>query len=117
MIDSVTMNETEEEPGFMPNLCFPSESKFFLFVLFPGQKVFISIYHPKKALSSVELRWDSHSTSHNIYYFLCAFSGLAYFSVVVITKVTKRLAGVDNCLESKDDFQSLLTVQKDFEKW
>ena len=60
MIDSVTMNETEDEPGFTPALCFPSESKFFLFVLFPGQKVFISIYHPKKALSSVKLRLDSN---------------------------------------------------------
>ena len=58
MIDSVTMNETEDEQAFMPGLCFPSESRFFLFVLFPGQKVFISIYHPKKALSSVELRSD-----------------------------------------------------------
>ena len=60
MIESVTMNESEEEPGFMPGLCFPSESKFFLFVLFPGQKVFISVYHPKKALTSVELRLDSN---------------------------------------------------------
>ena len=57
MIDSVTMDEAEDEPGFMPGLCFPSDSRFFLYVLFPGQKVFISIYHPKKALSSVELTY------------------------------------------------------------
>ena len=104
MIDSVTMNETEEEPGFMPGLCFPSESKFFLFILFPGQKVFISIYHPKKALSSVELRFDSNKHLYKVI-------------IIPYTKVTKRMAGVDNCLESKDDFDSLLTVQKDFEKW
>ena len=61
MIDSVTMDEAEDEPGFMPGLCFPSESRFFLYVLFPGQKVFISIYHPKKALTSVELRLDSNN--------------------------------------------------------
>ena len=99
------------------NFCFPSDSKVFLFALFPGQKVFISIYHPKKALSFVELRWDSHSKSYDIYYLLCAYSGLAFFNAVVITKVNKRLAGVDNCIDSKDDFDSLLKVQKDFEKW
>ena len=71
MIESVTMNETEEEPGFMPGLCFPSESKFFLFVLFPGQKVFISVYHPKKALTSVELRLDSNifNKSSSLYFY------------------------------------------------
>ena len=56
MIDSVIMNETKLEERFSPRLCFPSDSKFFLFVLFPGQKVFISIYHPVQALRSVELR-------------------------------------------------------------
>ena len=50
------MNETKNETGFYPGICFPSDTKFYLFVLFPGQKVFISIYHPQKALSSVELR-------------------------------------------------------------
>ena len=119
MIDSVTMNETEEESGFMPGLCFPSESKFFLFVLFPGQKVFISVYHPKKALSSVELRLDS-LRSHHIYNFLlliCSHSGLAYFNAVAVTKITKRLASVDSCAESGEDFPTLLAVHKDFEKW
>ena len=51
------MEETKTEKyHFRPLLCFPSESKFFLFVLLPGQKVFISIVHPMKALPSVELR-------------------------------------------------------------
>ena len=56
MLDSVSMNETRLEERFSPSLCFPSDSKYFLFVLFPGQKVFISIYHPVQALRSVELR-------------------------------------------------------------
>ena len=50
------MKETTLEEKFRPGFCFPSDSKYFLFVLFPGQKVFISIYHPVQALPSVELR-------------------------------------------------------------
>ena len=44
-------------------------------------------------------------------------SGLAYINAVAVTKITKRLASVDNCAESGDDFQTLLAVHKDFEKW
>ena len=36
---------------------------------------------------------------------------------MAITKVTKRLDGVDNCTSSHDDFQSLLAVHSHFEKW
>ena len=51
------MNDTKKEKNeFHPGLCFPSEAKFSLYVLFPGQKVFISVIHPMKALPSVELR-------------------------------------------------------------
>ena len=56
LIDSVTMNETRFEDRFYPGVCFPSDRKYLLFVLFPGQKVFISLYHPFQALPSVELR-------------------------------------------------------------
>ena len=44
-------------------------------------------------------------------------SGKAFYIGVVSTKVTKRLAGVDNCVVSSDDFVSLLAVNKEFEKW
>ena len=50
------MNETKDETGFYPGICFPSEMKFYVFALFPGQKAFISFYHPKRALDSVPLR-------------------------------------------------------------
>ena len=50
------MNETKGETPFYPGICFPSELKFYVFALFPGQKAFISIYHPKRALDSVPLR-------------------------------------------------------------
>ena len=42
-------------------------------------------------------------------------SGLAYFSAGIVTKITQKLA--DNCVESDDNFDSLLSVHKDFEKW
>ena len=50
------MTESKGEDPFYPGICFPSELKFYVFALFPGQKAFISIYHPKRALDSVQLR-------------------------------------------------------------
>ena len=59
------MNETNStEAEFRPGLCFPSQTKFVLYVLFPGQKVFISVVHPKKALPSAELR-KAQPEEHN----------------------------------------------------
>ena len=110
------MNETRIEDKFNPTVCFPSETKFLLFVLFPGQKVFISLIHPFQALPSVELRKFSEMFRRK-YFHICPFSGLAFYSAVVKMKVTRRLEGVDNCTASQDDFQSLLAVHRAFEKW
>ena len=46
-------------------------------------------------------------------------SGLApsFFSVVVNMKITKRLDGGDNCVVSGEDFNSIIAVHQDFEKW
>ena len=63
IIESVTMNETNDQSKFKPGLCLASDRKFLLFFLFPGQKVFISIYHPDKALASAELRKVSSDRS------------------------------------------------------
>ena len=116
LIDSVTMNETRVEEKFSPGICFSSDQKLLLFVLFPGQKVFISIYHPFQALPSVELRkyyfWYSERKK-----IIFIYSGLAFFNAVVKMRVTKRLKGADNCTVSQNDFDSLLAVHRDFEKW
>ena len=56
LVDSVTMNASLNVQHFFPSICFPSDSKLIIFVLFPGQKVFVSIFHPTKALPSVQLR-------------------------------------------------------------
>ena len=110
------MNETRIEDKFNPTVCFPSETKFLLFVLFPGQKVFISLIHPFQALPSVELRKFSEMLKEeNIHIF--PSSGLAFYNAVVKMKVTRRLEGVDNCTASLDDFESLLAVHRTFEKW
>ena len=110
------MNETRIEDKFSPILCFPSETKFLLFVLFPGQKVFISLIHPFQALPSVELRKFSKYLRRK-YFHIFPSSGLAFHSAVVKMKVTRRLEGVDNCTASPDDFESLLAVHRAFEKW
>ena len=110
------MNETRFEDRFYPGLCFPSDSKFLLFVLFPGQKVFISLYHPFQALPSVELRKFSEMLRRK-YFDIFPSSGLAFYNAVVKMKATRRLEGVDNCTASLDDFESLLSVHGAFEKW
>ena len=78
LIESVTMNETRIEDKFSPILCFPSETKFLLFVLFPGQKVFISLIHPFQALPSVELRKFSEFFKKKIFsYFSFQWAGIS----------------------------------------
>ena len=57
-IDSVTMDESPEQQRFSPSICFSSSTKILLYLLFPGQKVFISVFHPFQILESVELRKD-----------------------------------------------------------
>ena len=42
-------------------------------------------------------------------------SGLAYFSAGIVTKITRKLP--DKCVESESNFDSLIAVHKDYEKW
>ena len=113
------MNASINVKHFFPSICFPSDSKLIIFVLFPGQKVFVSIFHPTKALPSVQLR---EVFLHNTCLIdcltdLCCSSGLAYYKMLVATKLTKRLDGTDNCVPVRDDFNAILAAHKDLEKW
>ena len=58
--------------------------------------------------------WVGHIRSYGFWLNLNT-SGLAYISASIVTKITRKLP--DNCLESEANFDSLLAVHKDYEKW
>ena len=108
-----------------------SVPQFYLFLLFPGQKAFISVSHPKQALPSVVLRQGFISIDlSNTFIRKALFpsygktrwkpgglSGKAFYVTDVSMKVTRRLDGVDNCVVVNEDFEALLAANKEFEKW
>ena len=81
-----------------PSLCFNSSKKLLVYTLFPGQKIFVSLFHPHKALKPTLI------TGHSM------FKSTANGRTVQNVASTK-------CISSGTDLFSIIETQKSYEIW
>ena len=82
-------------------VCFNSSKSVLLYAAFPGQKVFISAYHPRGAIQPIKI------------------SGYAFHQVNVITKVVEKMQTKgSSCIQNDpNNLEDLQRVYKEYESW
>ena len=82
-----------------PTLYFNSSLKLMIYSLFPGQKMFVSIYHPTESIEPKIV------------------TGAAFFKFNVNTKVTSLLPDHHECLTVGTNFVSVSSGHREYEMW
>ena len=95
MVDSTTIND-EDYDGF--NLWFKSDKLLYAYVLFPGQKIFMSGLNLWKTLKPI------------------TFSGLKVFQLDVKTEVSENIPNGE-CRYVDGNLFSVLAAHKSYEIW
>ena len=85
--------------SIQPQLCFNSSATILLYVLFPGQKIFLSTYHPTE---SVEPR---------------RVTGAAVFKANIMAKVKENLAELHHCASVERNIFTIRAAHKKYEHW
>ena len=93
-MDSFTLTDAT-----LPHLCFSSNATLLFYVLFPGQKLFLSIYHPAEAVEPRKI------------------TGAAFFKANIMTKVTENLAELHHCENVERDIFSIRSAHQKYELW
>ena len=83
---------------FSPSLCFNHTKKLLVYTLFPGQKIFVSMFHPHKAIKPTII------------------TGRSLFKSIAAGRTVQRIAS-DQCLSSGTDLFSVIDIQKSYEIW
>ena len=78
---------------------FNSSKPLLFYSLFPGQKTFLSVYHPNVSLEGKRVE------------------GSAYFKLSVIPKVTSLLPDHGNCLAVENNFIAFSKAHKEYDYW
>ena len=95
ILDSFTLTND----SIQPQLCFDSSATILLYVLFPGQKIFLSVYHPTE---SVEPR---------------RVTGAAVFKANIMATVKESLAELHHCASVERNIFSIRAAHKKYEHW
>ena len=81
-----------------PLLCYDNAKSLSIFALFPGQKLYVSDYHPLKAM-------ESKQVSRNLFYYINA-------AAHVVNKIPS-----DNCLSVDSNLSEVISAYKQHELW
>ena len=84
----------------IPTFCFNSSKKLIIYELFPGQKIFVSLFHPIKAIQPTIIEGNRK--------FIFKASSKA--------KITEHIENND-CLGSEKDLASVMSVHTSYEIW
>ena len=83
---------------FAPSLCFNSSRKLLVYTLFPGQKIFVSLFHPHKAIKPTII------TGHSL------------FKAIANGRIVQKIAN-DQCISSGTELFSSIELQQSYELW
>ena len=78
---------------------FNSSRPVLFYSLFPGKKMFLSVFHPTESLEGKRLE------------------GAAMFKLSLIPKVTSLLSDFGYCKPVDNNFISVAKAQKDYDQW
>ena len=78
---------------------FNSSKPLLFYSLFPGNKMFLSVYHPTESLEGKRLE------------------GAAMFKLNLIPKVTSLLSDHGYCKAVENNFLSVAKAQKEYDQW
>ena len=70
-----------------------------MYVLFPGQKLFVADYHPLKALEPRKI------------------SGEAFLNLNILATVLSRIPEKSNCLKISSTLDAVVAAQQKYESW
>ena len=85
-----------------PHFCIDSSKTINIYTLFPGQKVFISVYHPVKTLEPKTINTGSIEK---------------FYKVDILTTVDEKLPEKANCKELDDELLTIVKAHEDYENW
>ena len=91
------MPETIDDGTLLMN--FNSTKPLIFYSLFPGQKIFLSAYHPTVSLEGKRVE------------------GSEYFKLSLVPKVTSLLPNHRYCQAVENDFIALAEAQKEYDHW
>ena len=89
----ISKEQLEGEASF----CYNASEKFNFYTLFPGHSLFVSAYHPLKAIEPKRV------------------TGSVAFKLNAIAKFEERIPR--NCMKVNMDFFSLKEAHEDYELW
>ena len=94
MVPSTTI-----EAGYQADVtfCYNSSNKLDIYTLFPGHSLFVSVYHPLKAIEPKQV------------------TGQAAFKINSIAKVVERIPR--SCKKVAPDFNSIKKAHENYELW
>ena len=78
---------------------FNSSRELNMYVLFPGQKLFVADYHPMKALEPRKI------------------SGEKYLDIHIKATVLSRIPEKSNCLKISSTLDAVVAAQQKYESW
>ena len=97
IIDSFTIPGTVADGSFMAK--FNSTKPLIFYSLFPGQKIFLSVYHPTGSLEGKRVE------------------GSALLKISLTPKVTSLLPDHGYCQAVEDNFFAFAKAQKEYDHW
>ena len=80
-------------------MCFNSSVTILFYALFPGQKLFLSLYNPSDSINAQKI------------------SGAAFFKTKIETKVTENLEELHKCTSVERNIFSVRSAHNKYEKW
>ena len=78
---------------------FNSTKELIFYTLFPGQKMFLSMYHPTQSLEGKRVE------------------GSTLFKLSLIPKVTSLLSDQGHCKAVENNFDAFAKAQKEYDDW
>ena len=94
-MDSITMKEGENIQSF---LCYNKSDSLSVYVLFPGQKLYVSIYHPLEALEPKQV------------------TGNLFNKITAVAHVVQKIPN-ENCLNVDSNLSEVISAHKEHELW
>ena len=85
---------------FIPILCFNSSRILSFYAVFPGQKIFVSLFHPIQALKPAILRGRR----------------MSIFSTIYRAKTIENINS-EKCLHTEENLGSVISAHKSYELW
>ena len=84
----------------MTHLCFKRSTTILIYVLFPGQKIFLSLYHPTESIEPRKISGDAGTFKANI-----------------AAKVTENLPELHHCKTVERKLFTIRDASKNYEIW